>query len=111
MPVDLGTLTIGGREYVVIPRDAYDRFLAGGELPGADEPAPRALALLGRRLRAARKHAGLTQVALAGKIGRAQGTVARAEAGKIQVSTGYARDVLRACRLPLTWTGPNGGGP
>jgi mRNA-degrading endonuclease RelE of RelBE toxin-antitoxin system/DNA-binding XRE family transcriptional regulator len=59
--------------------------------------------LVGENLRAARIHAGLTQVELARRIDRAQTTVSQAEAGRIVVSEAYLDAVLKACRLPRDW--------
>ncbi len=56
-------------------------------------------AKVGRDLKAARVHAGLTQAQLAKKLRRAQTTVSKSEAGKIQVSEAYIRQVLKVCGL------------
>lgn len=64
------------------------------------------LASLGRDLKAAREHAGLSQAQLAKRLGKTQTTVSKSEAGKIQVSEAYVRAVLKACKLPATWKAP-----
>lgn len=91
-----GTLVIGAEEYVVLPRAEYLRVKS----PARDEGM-----LLGRRLRAARDHAQLTQAALAKKLRRSQSTVSQAEAGTIRVSAAYVRRLFKTCGLPEDWKG------
>ena len=67
-PEAIGTLTIGGIEYVVVPRADYLKHT--GTLPrGSVEAHTHIRASLADGLRAAREHAGLTQGQLAEKLG------------------------------------------
>ena len=54
-------------------------------------------------LRAARLRAGLTQEELASASGRSQSAIARWESGRVQPSLETLRDLIRACRLELTF--------
>jgi len=60
-------------------------------------------ASLGRNLKAAREHAGLTQAELARRVRTSRSTVGRAEAGKTTVAEAYVRRVLKVCGLPPDW--------
>ena len=105
--MEASNLMIDGREYVVLPKADYERLVAGD----AGEPQSRRaidviLASLGRDLRLAREHAGLTQAALAKKLRKAQSTVSGSESGQIRVSERYVKAVLRACGLPEDWRPP-----
>jgi len=98
-----GALTIGGVEYVVIPKAEYHRLRS--------EPAPvEAHAFvrssLGADLRAAREVANLTQAELAARLKKSQTLISQAEAGNTRVSERYVRAVLEACGLPADWSGP-----
>lgn len=99
----MGTLVIGSEEYVVIPKADYLR-LTGGD--GAVEAMPFVLGELGRNLKAARAHAGLTQADLAKKLKKNQATVSGSESGKIRVSAEYVAKVLKVCGLPADWKAP-----
>lgn len=57
-------------------------------------------------LKAARRHAGLTQKELAAAIGRTQSAVSGSESGAIRVASAYVEAVLRACDLPDDWKAP-----
>ena len=59
---------------------------------------------LGRSLRAAREAAGLSQRALAGRIGQPASWISRAETGKVRVKAAQIAGVLRGCGLPENWT-------
>lgn len=98
-------MTIDGTEYVAIPRDEYER-LVGGDAAPRNEALDFVLEALGRNLRAAREHGGFTQAQLAKKLKKAQSTVSGSEAGKIRVSAGYVRKVLKVCGLPEDWKAP-----
>ena len=98
------SMVLDGEEYVAIPRAEYLR-LVGGE-DGAVDALAFTLGALGRNLRAAREHAGLTQAELAKKVKKAQTTVSQSEAGKLRVSEAYVKRVLRACGLPEGWSAP-----
>lgn len=99
----MGTLHIDGREYVVVPKAEYLRLVKG-------EPRNEALEFtmvaLGRDLKAAREHAGLSQVELAAKLKKAQATVSGSENGRIRVGEDYVRKVLKVCGLPADWKAP-----
>lgn len=103
-----GTLMIDGEEFVVLPKAEYLRLSkkAGGDAGGGAttiDALDFTRAALGRDLKAARVHAGLTQAELAKKLKKAQTTVSGSESGKIQVSEDYVRKVLKACGLPEDW--------
>lgn len=100
----VGTLMLGGTEYVVIPKADYLRLV--GSEDGAVPAEPFLLATVGRSLRAAREHAGLSQSELAKKLKKAQTTVSQSEAGKIRVSAAYVKKVLKVCGLPEDWKAP-----
>jgi hypothetical protein len=101
------TAKLGKAEYVILPKAEYDRLRLGrGVPPGAVDAISYAHASLGRDLRAAREHAGLTQAALAAKLGKSQTLVSGAESGRVQVSDRYVAAVLKACGLPPGWRAP-----
>jgi transcriptional regulator with XRE-family HTH domain len=54
-------------------------------------------------LRTARLRAGLTQSELGRAVGRPQSAIARWEAGRVQPSLETLRELIRACRLELTF--------
>jgi len=54
-------------------------------------------------LREARRRAGLTQEELGSAVGRSQSAIARWESGRVQPSLETLRDLIRACRLELTF--------
>jgi transcriptional regulator with XRE-family HTH domain len=54
-------------------------------------------------LRAARLRAGLTQEELARASGRSQSAIARWESGRVEPSLETLRELIRACRLELTF--------
>jgi ribosome-binding protein aMBF1 (putative translation factor) len=97
------TLVIDGEEFVAVSRADYLRFVAGKKDEGAVDALTYTLGALGRNLKAAREHAGLTQAELAKKLRKAQTTVSQSEAGKIRVSADYVERVLRVCGLPADW--------
>lgn len=57
----------------------------------------------GDLLRAARLRAGLTQEELARASGRSQSAIARWESGRVQPSLETLRELIRSCRLELTF--------
>ena len=57
----------------------------------------------GDLLRVARLRAGLTQDELGRAVGRSQSAIARWESGRVQPSLETLREVIRACRLELTF--------
>lgn len=98
------TLTIDGEEFVALPKADYLRLSErAGESPGTVDALEYTRSALGRSLKAAREHAGLTQAELAVKLKKAQPTVSAAEAGRIAVSEDYVKSVLKACKLPAGW--------
>jgi transcriptional regulator with XRE-family HTH domain len=54
-------------------------------------------------LRTARLRAGLTQAQLGRAAGRSQSAIARWEGGRVQPSLETLRELVRACRLELTF--------
>jgi len=66
------------------------------------EAEPFMLNTIARSLKAARSKAGLTQMALAERMGITQSRVAQAENG-VSVSQVYIGRVLEACGLPKDW--------
>lgn len=54
-------------------------------------------------LRTARLRAGLTQDELGRAVGRSQSAIARWESGHVQPSLETLRELVRACRLELTF--------
>jgi transcriptional regulator with XRE-family HTH domain len=99
------TLTIDGDDYVALPKADYLRLVEGAGEKTVDA-LEFTLISLGRNLKTAREHAGLSQAELAKKLGKAQTTVSQAEAGKIRVSEKYVLGVLSACGLPDDWRAP-----
>ncbi len=98
----VGTLTIGGVEYVVVPRGDYLKH--AGTLPrGSVEAHTHIRASIAGGLRAAREHAGLTQGQLAEKLGKSQTMVSLSEAGRERIGEKYVAAVLKACGLPKDW--------
>jgi transcriptional regulator with XRE-family HTH domain len=82
-----GRLTVGDAKYEVLPRSEVSaRGVAGW-------------------LRDARREAGLTQVALAKRLGRSQTLVSLAENGRALVGDRYLQAVVAACQLPAGWGG------
>jgi transcriptional regulator with XRE-family HTH domain len=57
----------------------------------------------GDLLKEARLRAGLTQEQLGRRVGRSQSAIARWETGRVQPSLETLRDLIRACRLELTF--------
>jgi DNA-binding XRE family transcriptional regulator len=94
-------LELGGKTYVILPKADYLRLC--GLPPGTVEAIPFARASIGRALRAAREHAGLTQETLAAKMRKSQTMIARSESGQLSVGEKYVAAVLKACRLPKDW--------
>jgi ribosome-binding protein aMBF1 (putative translation factor) len=95
-----GTLMIDGAEYVVLPKADYLRMTKGEP---RNEALEYGLASLGRDLKAAREHAGLTQADLAKKLKKSQSTVSGSENGTVRVGETYIAKVLKVCRLPENW--------
>ena len=102
-----GTLTIGGIEYLVIPKAEYLRIQKSDVAlpPGTVDAHSYAQGSIARGLREAREHAGLTQTELAERMGKSQTLISQAESGTARVSERYVALVLKACRLPKNWAG------
>ena len=106
-------LTINGDDYVAIPKSDFTRLIRGKGKAEVEREVGTIDALahtrraLGRNLKAAREHAGLTQAQLADKLGKAQTTVSGSESGNIRVSEKYVANVLKACGLPKDWKAPS----
>jgi ribosome-binding protein aMBF1 (putative translation factor) len=96
------SITLGGQDYVVLPRREYERLTGGGNV----DALAFAGATIAANLRLARETAGLSQVELAAKLGKSQGMVSSAESGTMRFGEKYIRAVLEACGLPEDWTAP-----
>jgi ribosome-binding protein aMBF1 (putative translation factor) len=96
-------LKLDGKEYVILPKAEYLRLRSGDIPPKTADAVEYARASIGDALKAAREHAGLTQVELAEKLGKSQTMVARAEGGQLSVGERYVAAVLKACGLPKDW--------
>lgn len=99
----VGSLTIAGVEYVVIPKADY---LRGPLPPGTVDAVAYARASLAADLKAAREKAGISQAELAARLGKSQPMIARAESGDTRVGSRYVAAVLKACGLPADWVAP-----
>jgi len=100
-------VTLGNRDYVILPRDEYERL--AGIPAGSVDAVEYATASIARDLRAAREHAGLSQGELARKIKKSQAMVSSTESGKTRPSESYVAAVLKACGLPKDWKGAGKG--
>lgn len=101
------TIKLGKTEYVILPKAEYLSLQEMAGIPaGSVDAIEFARASIGRTLREAREHAGLTQAELAKKLGKSQPMVSGAEGGSINVSERYVAVVLKACGLPKDWSGP-----
>jgi len=93
-------------EYLVVPREEYARLRA---LTAVNTEVVDAVAFVhwsvAKALKAAREKAGLTQAELARRLGVTQPMVSGAESGAIHVTERHVGALLRACKLPRTWTG------
>jgi DNA-binding XRE family transcriptional regulator len=100
------TLTVGGVDYVVLPRAEYLSLLDKRAAGGAVDAHAFVRRSIGADLRAARRTAKLTQSELARRLCKSQTLISQAESGSARVSERYVRAVLKACGLPAGWTGP-----
>jgi len=64
---------------------------------------PKSASAGGNLVKAARKSAGLTQAALAKKLGKTQPAISLAEASNGSVDPAFVEAVLTACELPSGW--------
>jgi len=99
----VGTLIIDNTEFVVLPKAEWLRLI-GQTAPETLSPARQSVRDgIGRDLRKAREHAGLTQAELAKKLKKSQAMVSGAENGTVKTGWPYAKAVLKACGLPEDW--------
>jgi ribosome-binding protein aMBF1 (putative translation factor) len=95
-----GTLTVGGVEYVVIPKAEYLRMQGTPLPPGTVDAHAYVRGSIAEALKQARDAAGLTQAELAERMGKSQTMISQAESGAARVSERYVASVLKACGLP-----------
>lgn len=105
-PVVEGMVKIDGVDFVLISADEYLQL--GGEEWRLTGLPPRRGSAVAKRVRNARKHAGLTQAALAERLGKSQTLVSQAESGVARVNERYLRAVLKACGLRSSWGAARG---
>jgi DNA-binding XRE family transcriptional regulator len=99
------TLSIDGKDYVILPRAEYLKLVQGSPRSVVLKDARSVVrARLGSNLRQARKTASLTQAELAERLGISQAMVSAAEAGRQRVAERYVARVLKACGLPKDWS-------
>jgi ribosome-binding protein aMBF1 (putative translation factor) len=98
-----GTLTVGGVEYVVIPKADYLRMQNAEIPPGTVDAHAYVRGSIAEALKQARDAAGLTQAELAERMGKSQTMISQAESGAARVSERYVAAVLKACGLPPDW--------
>ncbi len=104
---NIQTIVLSGTEYVILTKAKYASLRRAAGIPdGSVDAIEFGRAALGRTLRAARRHAGLTQEQLAERLNKSQPMISGAESGRVSVSERYVAAVLRACELPPDWTGP-----
>jgi DNA-binding XRE family transcriptional regulator len=86
---------IGGKPYVILPRDDFDRLVAGAQPPGVNA-APFGMISVGPDLRARRHQAGMTLSELADRADIAPETLSRIENGHTNPSIRTVRSILNA---------------
>lgn len=91
------SLTLDGVDYVVLRRADFAR-LDVSPLDGAPSGPSNA-----EIVKQAREQAGVSQVALAERLGVTQPHVSTCETGKTSIGRGYVARVLAACGLPAGW--------
>jgi transcriptional regulator with XRE-family HTH domain len=107
------SLSVGGVECALVPVAAYEALrkragevacekMTNDPLPAFRSGSSRSREFA-RRLRAARRRAGLSQRELALRLGRSQATVCHGESGTGRVGVRYVRAVLEACGFPPNW--------
>jgi ribosome-binding protein aMBF1 (putative translation factor) len=101
-------LKLGGKTYVILPKAEYLRLRRGDAPPDTIDAIAYADESIGRALKMAREHAGLTQEELAKKLKKSQTMVSGAEAGRVSVGERYVAAVLKASGLPKNWKPADG---
>lgn len=101
--MSIGTLIIDNKEFVVLPKSEWLRLTKEGSSETLSPARQSVRENIGRHLRNARKHAGLTQAELAKKLKKSQAMVSGAENGTVKTGWPYAKAVLKACGLPEDW--------
>lgn len=107
MEGNVQTITLGGTEYVIVPRSEYERLTAREAKGDEVDALTFGQRTLGESLRQARETAKLTQAQLAAKLKKSQPMVSGAESGRVRVGAAYVKAVLRACGLAPDWTPPS----
>jgi DNA-binding XRE family transcriptional regulator len=102
------SFTLGGVDYVVVPREHFDRAAGARLSVNMANAATKRRRELGERLKKARMQAKLTQVELGARIAKSQSMVARAENGTCAVGDRYTEAVMTACDLPANWGAAQG---
>ena len=88
---------------MVLPKADYLRLVQTSPAAPLKDAREAVRAVLGARLREARRQAGLTQRELAERLGVSQPMVAAVERGRTRVGPSYTKRLLKACRLPADW--------
>jgi len=104
--MDKANLNLDGREYVVVPREEYERLSALAKLPPLPKPNRRGevaavafgRASLARKVMRMRIEAGLTQKGLASKARIRVETLCRIEGGKHTATPATLQKIERALR-------------
>jgi ribosome-binding protein aMBF1 (putative translation factor) len=104
--MDKANLNLDGRDYVVLPRDEYERLSALAKLPPLPKPNKRGevgavaygRASLARKVLRMRIGAGLTQKDLASKARIRVETLCRIEAGKHTATPATLQKIEKALR-------------
>lgn len=107
LPEDLAAWQwIGSGQGIHWPRLDEDLSIEG-ILEGKPAPSPSSKVVneYAPLVLEARKAAGLTQAALAEKMGYSQTFLSLAERGKTPITKQYVKEVLKACNLPEDWKG------
>ena len=100
------TIKLWKTEYVILSKGEYIRLQGFVGIPeGSVDAIDFTRASIGKSLREAREQAGLTQAALAKAMKKSQPMISGAESGTISVSERYVKAVLKACGLPVNWSG------
>jgi ribosome-binding protein aMBF1 (putative translation factor) len=96
-------VTIAGTEYAVLPKVDYLRLVQDSPAAPLKDAREAVRAVLGTRLREARKQAGLSQSELARRMKVSQPMVAAVESGRARIGADYTKRLLKACGLPANW--------